>query len=145
MVSNEKNILLNQGESSNIAVQLIRQHHKNIYVKIELYDKDLKKENGQYKDHTLSSNNPYPRTLEGILTSDSYNVDSASKQRRTYSCTFVVTDRDVKNREMEIAPDSTIWIDKYIRVYYGIKNNRDGKMYWWLIGTFTFVSPSYTY
>jgi len=145
MISNEKNILLKQGESSNIAVQLIRQHNKNIYVKIELYDKDLKKENGQYKDHTLASNNPYPRTLEGKLTGDSYNVDSTSKQRRTYSCTFVVTDRDVKNREMEIAPDSTIWIDKYIRVYYGIKNNRDGKMYWWLIGTFTFVSPSYTF
>lgn len=105
-------------------IQTIQQHEKEVYVKIDLLNK---------KFQTIDS-------LTGNLISDNLNVSSESKQRRTYSCDLVLTDASFL-----IGYDKKIWIDKYIRPYYGIKNIRSGEIVWWKIGVFTYNDVSYTY
>ena len=134
------NVFTGNGVTSQ-EISLLKQRNKDIYVSIELFNKN---DDGTEDPHTLYKGTPIKK-LDGNLVSDSLNVDSESTQRRTYSCELVLTDKNLKLHDLEIAANSDIWIDKYIRVYYGIKSNRDHKIYYWLIGTFTFVSPNYTY
>ena len=103
---------------------LIKQQSKDVFVKIELLNKQFK---------ILES-------IQGNLISDNLSVDSGSKQRRTYSCNLYVTDASFL-----IGDDKKIWIDKYIRVYYGIKSVRTDEITWWLMGTFTYINADYTY
>lgn len=105
-------------------LQLVRQTSKVVNVRIELLNRNL----------TIVGE------LDGNLMSDSFNLTSDSKQRRTYTCSLYV-----KDSSFQIGPDTKIWIDKYIRVYYRIMNNRTHEFGEWLLGTFTFVSPNYSY
>lgn len=105
-------------------IRLIRQTEKTVFVRIQLMNRDFK---------VLDS-------LEGSLISHSLNVDSKSRQRRTYSCELHVTDPSLL-----IGKDKKIWLDKYIRVYYGIRGGRNPSVSWWLIGTFTYVDVDYSY
>lgn len=105
-------------------LSVIKQKSKDYFVRIELLNKEFK---------IIDS-------LTGNIINDSLNVDSSSKQRRTYSVDLHVTDYSFL-----IGDDKKIWIDKYIRVYYGIKSVRTDETYWWLIGTFTYLDANYTY
>lgn len=105
-------------------INIIKQTEKDIYIKIDLLNKQFK---------ILES-------LQGNLISDNLNVDSESKQRRRYNCEMHVTDASFL-----IGNDKKIWIDKYIRVYYGIKSIRSKEIVWWLIGTFTYVDVNYNH
>lgn len=109
---------------TNQDIGLIRQTEKTVFVNIELLDKQFK----------------ILDTLQGNLLSDTLNVDSKSKQRRTYSCELHVTDPSLL-----IGNDKKIWIDKYIRVYYGIKGGPGKSIAWWLVGTFTYIDVDYSY
>ena len=110
--------------SNNADFRLIQQTPKDVFVKVELLNKQFK---------ILES-------LNTNLISDNLNVDSESKQRRTYSCNLHVT-----NSSFVVGEDRKIWLDKYIRIYYGIKSIRTGDITWWLIGTFTYIDMNYTY
>lgn len=109
---------------TNEEINIIKQSVKSVYVKIEL----------------ISRNMLVVNRLEGNLLNDSLSIDASSVQRRTYQCTLFVTDSS-----MQIGPYTNIWMDKYIRVYYGIKSSRTQEIKQWRIGTFTFVTPSYNY
>ena len=157
---------------SPLEISLLKQHTKNIHLKVELLNHDF----------TLQD------SLEGNLVSDTLNIESDSKQRRSYSCNLCVTDSTFL-----VGADKKVWINKYIRVYYGIEPSnvkqliaqyshkadalrakaskasttdeervklseqilkldndvirleRIGDCYWWLIGTFTYLNASYTY
>lgn len=61
---------------SETEVKTVLQHSKDIYIKVELLNRDL----------TLQD------TLEGNMINDSFTIDSESKQRRTYSCDMYVSD-----------------------------------------------------
>ena len=74
------------------------------------------------KIELLSSNFKVLESLEGNLISDNYNQDSDSVQRRTYTCDFVITDSSFL-----LDRDKKIWLDKRIRVYYGVYSNRQKK------------------
>ena len=78
--------------------------------------------------------------LEGNLVNDNLSIDAGSVQRRTYQCTLFVT-----NSSMQIGPNTNIQLDKFIRVYYGICSNRTQKVQQQRIGTFTFITPAYSY
>ena len=122
-------------------ISAVKQNVKDVYVKIELlnYDKD--------------SLNPWIviDSLEGNLVSDSFSMDSKSVQRRSYTCNLVISDHARKvNKssilsEYLIGKDNKIWIDKYIRVYYGIYSFRTRDIIWWRIGTFTYTNANYTF
>lgn len=102
----------------------VRQRTKDIFVKIELLNKNYK---------IIDS-------LTANLITDSLNIDSTAKQRRRYSCNIHAADYSFL-----IGADKKIWIDKYVRIYYGIKPLRTAKIRWWLVGTFTYVDANYTY
>lgn len=115
--------------------RLIRQSPKDVFVKVELLNKQFK---------ILES-------LHTHLISDHLNIDNESKQRRTYTCDLHVTDSSFTSRKMQekgaflVGDDKKIWIDKYIRIYYGIQSVRTGEITWWLLGTFTYIDMNYTY
>ena len=44
-----------------------------------------------------------------------------------------------------LGDDKKIWIDKYIQVFYGIKDIHSGEVRYWLLGTFSYQSIDYTY
>ena len=103
---------------------LIKQKTKEIYVKINLLNRDFK---------ILDS-------LDGNLISDNLSVDSKSRQRRTYSCELHISDKSFLTGD-----DKKIWIDKYIQVFYGIKNIKTKEVRYWLLGTFSYQDMDYTY
>lgn len=105
-------------------IQIIKQKTKEVYIKLELLNKNYK---------TIES-------LEGNLISDNLNVDSKSKQRRSYSASLYVTDSS-----FIIGEDRKVWIDKYVRVYYGIRSLRTREVKYWLLGTFTYTDANYSY
>ena len=116
-------------------ISAIKQNVKDVYVKVEL----------------LTANMTIIDSLTGNLVSDSFSSDSNSIQRRNYTCNLVVSDHARKiNKstilsEYLVGKDNKIWIDKYIRVYYGIFSYRAKEIIWWRIGTFTYVSANYTF
>lgn len=103
---------------------ILRQKHKEIYVKIELLNK-------QFKIIDVITGNPL---------SDSFTMDSSALKRRTYKC-----DLHVSDSSFLIGEDKKIWIDKYIRIHYGIKSIRTQEIVWYLIGTFTYADANYQY
>ena len=105
-------------------MQIVKQKTKEVYIKLELLNKNYK---------TIES-------LEGNLISDNLNVDSKSKQRRSYSASLYVTDSS-----FIIGEDRKVWIDKYVRVYYGIRSLRTREVKYWLLGTFTYTDANYSY
>lgn len=105
-------------------IALVKQRVKDIRVRVELLNKSFK---------ILDS-------LEGQLLSDNLNVDSQSKQRRTYSAEIYVADATFL-----LGEDKKVWIDKYIRVYYGVTAIRTGELHEYLIGTFSYVNADYSY
>lgn len=105
-------------------IQIAKQAQKEVYVKIELLNKHFKIIDRIY----------------GNILNDSLSVDSQSKQRRRYQCEIHVLDSTFM-----VSSDSKIWIDKYIRVYYGAKDTRSQEVNYHLIGTFTFLDMNFSY
>lgn len=105
-------------------LNILKQGSQETYIKVELCDPNYK---------ILDS-------LEGIVLSDSLNVDSESIQRRSYSCDLAIIDST-----FIIGKDKKIWADKRLRIYYGIKSIRTKKMQWYRIGTFVYLDMNYSY
>lgn len=103
---------------------LIHQQTKDIYIKVDLLDKTFK----------------IQESFDGNLISDNLTVNSQSRQRRKYDCGL-----HVSNASFFVGKNSNIWIDKYIRVYYGIKNVRTKEIHYYLLGTFSYQSVDYKY
>ncbi|PNV62847.1 hypothetical protein C0033_07465 [Clostridium sp. chh4-2] len=105
-------------------LNLLKQSTQEIFLKVELL-------NQKYK--ILDS-------LEGVIINDNFSVNNDSVQRRSYTCDLHVTDSSFM-----IGSDKKIWLDKKLRVYYGIKSLRENKIIWYRIGTFVYVSMNYKY
>ena len=103
---------------------ILKQKNKTFFAKIELLNK---------QDKVLD-------VIYGNVIDDSFNVSEEALQRRSYSCTLLVTDSSFL-----IGNDKKIWIDKRIRVSYGITHSRSGETLWYLLGTFTYLNADYTY
>lgn len=109
---------------TNFDLNLLRQGTQEIYLKIELLNKSMK---------VLDS-------LEGVVINDNFNVNNDSTQRRSYSCTLLITDSS-----FIVGRDKKIWLDKRLRVYYGIKSLRTQEITYYRIGTFVYVDMNYKY
>lgn len=126
---------------SGYEISAVRQHVKDVSIKVELLNYDKTKQNPWI---VIDS-------LEGALVSDNFSMDNGSIQRRNYSCTLCVSDHAKKINKSSILSeylvgyDKKIWIDKYIRVYYGIYSMKLKEIIWWRIGTFTYTTASYTF
>ncbi len=105
-------------------INILHQGEQEIRIKVELLNQDFK---------TLDS-------LEGVIISDNFSQDSESIQRRTYSCDMAILDST-----FIIGSDKKIWLDKRLRVYYGLRSQRSKEIIWYKLGTFCYVSMKYTY
>lgn len=103
---------------------LLKQAVQEIHVKVELCDKALK---------VLDS-------LEGIILNDNFNQTNGAQQRRSYQCDF-----HVSNATFLVGHDKKIWMDKRLKVYYGVRSLRTKEICWYLIGTFVYVDVNYSY
>lgn len=104
-------------------LNLLKQGTQELYLKVELLDSKFK---------TLDS-------LEGQIINDSYSQDNESIQRRSYSFDLVVL-----NASFLIGRNKKIWLDKRLRVYYGIKSIRSKEIIWYQLGVFCYASMKYS-
>ena len=105
-------------------VDLLKQSIKTYYCRVELLNHQMQ----------------VVESLEGNVISDSFSLDGDSPVRRTYSCELAIT-----ASTFNISRDSYIWYDRYIRVYYGFRGQRDKKLHEYLLGTLSFVDMNYSY
>ncbi|WP_143322486.1 DUF5048 domain-containing protein [Clostridium sp. HBUAS56010] len=105
-------------------INILHQGKQEMRIKVELMDSDFK---------TLDS-------LEGVIISDSFSQDSESIQRRTYTCNMSILDST-----FIIGNDKKIWIDKRLKVYYGIRSQRSKEIVWYKLGIFCYVTMKYSY
>ena len=105
-------------------INILHQGEQELRIKVELLNSDLK---------TLDS-------LEGVIISDNFSQDSGSIQRRTYSCDMAILDST-----FIIGNDKKIWLDKRLKVFYGLRSQRTKEIIWYKLGVFCYVSMKYTY
>lgn len=105
-------------------IDVLHQGGQEMRIKVELLNHNFK---------TLDS-------LEGVIISDNFSQDSEAIQRRTYSCDMVILDST-----FIIGNDKKIWLDKRLRVYYGMRSQRTKKIIWYKLGIFCYISMKYTY
>lgn len=105
-------------------LNILRQGEQEVYLKVELLNKNFK---------VLDS-------LEGKIKNDSFSMDNESIQRRSYNVDLVVTDST-----FQVGKDKKIWIDKRLRVFYGIYSLRERKIIWYKIGVFAYNSLNYSF
>ncbi len=103
-------------------LDLLTQASQQIYLKAELLNRKLE---------VLDC-------LEGVIINDQFNCTGDSVQRRSYSCDIVITDSTFL-----IGKDKKIWLDKRLRIYYGIRSLRTQEITWYRIGTFLYSDMSY--
>lgn len=105
-------------------LSLLQQGTQEIYLKVELLNSSFK---------ILDS-------LEGQIINDNYSQDNESIQRRSYTFDLIVL-----NSSFVIGRDKKIWMDKRIRVFYGIRSLRTKEINWYKIGVFCYVSMKYSF
>ena len=109
---------------TNDDIRLLLQGEQEVFLKIEL----------------LNSNFKVLESVEGKTLTDSFSQTNDSNQRRSYSFTIVVTDSSFL-----IGKDKKIWLDKRLRIYYGIKSLRTHTPVWYKLGVFAYINASYNY
>lgn len=105
-------------------IDLIKQSERPTYIRLEL----------------LNNNMQVVETLEGNLIDDNFTCDGEAPVRRSYNCTMIVTDSS-----FQVGKDKKIWVDRYLKVYYGLKVQRTQNIKWYILGVFSFVDISYSY
>lgn len=88
----------------------------------------------------LDTNFQVVESLEGVTLNGSLTIDANSDVRRNATLKFAIT-----NSSFEVEPGGKIWLDKYIRLYFGIYSLQESKIVYTKIGTFVLDAPSYEY
>lgn len=101
----------------------------------------LKVRNQRIKVDLLNFNFQTINSLEGKVTDGSISIDATSDIRRTCNITLVV-----ENSENILAPGEQVWLDKFIKVYVGTDNPRNGnETVWNNMGLFLINNPESVY
>lgn len=101
----------------------------------------LKVRNQRIKVDLLNFNFQTVNSLEGKVTDGSISIDATSDIRRTCNITLVV-----ENSENILAPGGQVWLDKFIKVYVGTDNPRNGnETVWNNMGLFLINNPESVY
>ena len=101
----------------------------------------LKVRNQRIKVDLLNFNFQTINSLEGKVTDGSISIDATSDIRRTCNITLVV-----EKSENMIAPGGQVWLDKFIKVYVGTDNPRNGnETVWNNMGLFLINNPESVY
>lgn len=104
--------------------RVVLQGIQNRYIKIELLN---------YNFQTVDM-------IEGVVTAGSVSIDANADVRRTASITLVV-----ENSTFEVSNGSKVWLDKYLRVYFGTEDLRTGNIAYTNCGVYIIDAPTYEY
>lgn len=107
-------------------LRLTYQHVMEIYVKVEVYDRDQ----------------TYVDTLDCVMISGTFNMDANSDVRRTASLVLSPIQRKVN---ILIDEDSLIWINKNIVLFVGLKDHRSQEFTFYKLGTFIVMTYDSNY
>ena len=88
-------------------LKLLRNRNKDLWIKLELLEKN---ENG---DFTVLD------TIKGTILSGDYSEDAESDVRRTLNISMLQIDKSYTVGEY-----NRIWVDKFVRIYFGQKDSR---------------------
>ena len=102
-------------------LNLTYQHVINIWVKVDVYDKDM----------------VYVDTIDCTLISGTFNMDANSDVRRTASFVLYPVHRKL---DMLIRYDSMVWINRNIVLNVGIQDHRTQKYTFYKLGTFLIMT-----
>lgn len=105
-------------------LDILKQSYKDIHIKVQL----------------LNSKYMIIDEIQGYITQGSMSINADSDVRRVANITMIVNDDS-----MLIGPDKRIWIDKYIRIYYGFDYIRTGEIIWYDLGIYLFGDNTFTY
>lgn len=105
-------------------LDILHQHKVNLYIIINLLNTDLK---------TIDN-------LQGELISDTFTIDAESDIRRTFNLTLFV-----KDSSFYIDSSSKIWLDKYINIQIGVRDQRTKEVVYYNMGTYLFDEVGYKY
>lgn len=75
-------------------------------------------------------------SLEGVATSGNISISATSDIRRSCNISLVI-----KNSSFLVDYDKKIWMDKYVKIETGIKNNRTKEMVWINQGIYLINQP----
>ena len=92
------------------------------------------------KIELLNHNFQVVDTLEGVTLNGSITIDANSDIRRNATLKFAII-----NSSFEVESGGKIWLDKYIRLYYGIYSLLENEIIYTKLGTFVLDAPSYEY
>ena len=101
-----------------------RQQVQGRFIKIELLN---------YQYQTVDS-------LEGVCVGGNLNIQADSDIRRTGNVDLVV-----KKSTFNIQPGGQIWLDKYLKIFTGIRSIRTGEITWTKCGTYIIDAPKFHY
>lgn len=104
---------------------LIRQHILDLRIKIDVLD---------FQNNLIDF-------LEGGIIEGSFNIDSESDIRRTFSLSVVPGVQE----DVRLNKDGIIWFDRKIVVYIGIKDQRTQEYKWYVQGQYVFTSANSSY
>lgn len=113
------------------------------YIDITASQLNLSKQNIQekyMKIELLNTNFQVVESLEGITLNGSLTIDANSDIRRNATLKFTIIDSS-----FEVESGGKIWLDKYIRLYFGIYSLQENEIIYTKIGTFVLDAPSYEY
>lgn len=102
-----------------------KQKYRKLFCKIELLDNSL---NVIYE---LKGN---------VIGEPTFTVDANSDIRRTFGLSLYPTDKS-----FDIHKGNKIWIDKLVKVYIGIKNNKNDEIVYTNMGVYLIDAPQTTY
>ena len=88
----------------------------------------------------LNKNFQTVETLQGELLDDNYNIEADSDIRRNFDLTMFV-----KDSSFLIGNNTKIWLDKYIQIYIGVKNQRTEEIIYYNMGMYLFNEIGYEY
>jgi hypothetical protein len=100
----------------------VKQPHRELYYKINLLNYQM-----QIVDD-----------ISGTVLSDSWTISANSDVRRSGTITLVPDDEQA----YKIQAGSKIWLDKYVQVYIGIKNNATDEIIYNNMGIYLINNPS---
>ena len=103
---------------------IIKQRNVERYIKVNLLD-------FQYR---------IVDEISGNMVSCSVQCDADSDLRRSCSVSLVVVDKT-----FDIKPGGRIFLDRYIQVYVGLKNNRTNEIQWYNQGIYLIDAPTWQY
>lgn len=88
----------------------------------------------------LNKNFQTVETLQGELLDDNYNIEADSDIRRNFDLTMFV-----KDSSFLIGNNTKIWLNKYIQIYIGVKNQRTEEIIYYNMGMYLFNEIGYEY